>query len=102
MKILFLHPEATIEHLGYLPGMLDADDPRPAAEQFNERYGFGGWRPQRGFTLDHDIFALKYPGDPMMLPIAMTHLRDELIVFYPRAYVAIVQRGGGFEVCRMD
>lgn len=57
------HPQATADMLGYVPGFISADDPRPAAEQINERYGeFGGWRPNRGWRMHPDFIA--YPGDP--------------------------------------
>lgn len=43
----FLNPEMTVEQLGYIPLFFAADDPRPAAEQLNERYAHGGgWRPR--------------------------------------------------------
>src|SRR6187455_1307712 len=79
-----LHHRMTQEHLGpYLPTFLVNEDERKAAEQFNERYIHGGWRPfgQGKFTLT-DTHILKYPGDPPLIPIAVTHLRDELILLY--------------------
>lgn len=102
MTWVMLHPDLTPEHLGLLPGMLDADDPRPAKEQFDASYAHGGgWRPQLGFKLNNDG-ALKYPGDPPFGLLAFTKLRDELIGFYDCSYVAIIQPDGTFEVCRMD
>jgi len=97
-----LHPGATPEHLGLVPGFLSEDDPRPAREQFDERYAHGGgWRPQGGFTFG-PRYLLRYPGDPPMMPIARTRFRNELIMLYPYAYVAIVQPDQSFEICRMD
>jgi len=97
-----LHPNMTPEHLGLIPGWLDRDDPRPAREQFNEHYGHGGgWRPFGGFKLTAQN-RLIYPEDPPLVPLAQAWLRDELIVFYEHAWVAIIQSDRSFEACRMD
>jgi hypothetical protein len=32
--------------VGFIPTFLDLNDPRPAKEQFAERYEYGGWRNQ--------------------------------------------------------
>jgi hypothetical protein len=98
----FLHPEMTPEHLGYLPSFLSEDDPRPAREQFDERY-VSGWNKFMGYRLgldgDHTLY---YPGDPPLQPLAQCQFRDELIVFYQHAWVAIIQPDRSFEVARMD
>ena len=94
------HPRATIDDYGFIPTFLDEADPRPAAEQFNERYQ-GGWRPQKGCTLS-DKGELLYPGDPAQRPISALRFRDELIVLYPYSYIMIHQRDGSYEFCRMD
>jgi hypothetical protein len=94
----------TVEALGpYLPYFLVVEDPRSAAEQFNERYKFGGWRPfgQDKFKMT-TTGTLLYPGDPPSPPIAMTILRDEKIFLYQGDVVAIVQLDRSFEVARMD
>jgi hypothetical protein len=97
-----LHPGMTPEHLGLLPLMLDESDPRPAKDQFNERYGHGGgWHPMKGFKL-HENNSLTYPGDPPLKPLAQLQFRNELIVFYDHAFVAIIHQDRSFEVCRMD
>jgi hypothetical protein len=93
--------------LGLIPSFLSDEDPRPAAAQFNERYVWGGWQPFAGFALRKDValgkdHGLKYPGDPVMWPVAQAQLRDEIICVYPHAWVAIFQADGSFEVCRMD
>ena len=91
------HPD----ELGFLPEMIDQEDPRSAAAQFDANYGHGGgWRPMKGFTVKG--FVLRYPGDPPYEPIAMWPLRDEMIVVYPHAIVAVFQKDGSFDVCRMD
>lgn len=98
----FLHPDMTIEHLGLLPGMLDPADPDSAKVQFDKSYQHGGgWCHQPGFVLSDDN-TMTYPGDPPFGPLAMTYLRDELIIFYPCSYVAVIQPDRTFEMCRMD
>lgn len=92
-----------IASLGHLPEFVFPDDPRPAWEQFNERYVFGGWNPMLPgkWRLDQNDY-LHYPGDPVMEPIAYAMLRDEKILVYPYAWVCIVQRDGSFSAARMD
>jgi len=89
--------------LGYIPTFVFESDPRPAWEQFNERYVFGGWNPMLpgGWQMDQDNNLL-YPGDPPLIPLASTMLRDEQIVVYAHSFVAIIQRDGSFSVARMD
>jgi hypothetical protein len=102
MRWYLLHPEMRAEMLGFIPSFLDEADPRPAKEQFNERYvSGGGWSPFSGFRLGHNN-ALSYPGDPPLVALAETKLRNELIVFYRHAWVAIIQPDRTFEACRMD
>lgn len=98
-NIVLLHPRATQEHLGFIPGFLDEADPRPAREQFDDRY-VGGWRPLPKFRLDG--VTLRYPGDPPMKPYAMIQFRDEIILAYEGDFVVIVQPDGSFEGARMD
>jgi|KBSMisStandDraft_5_1062788.scaffolds.fasta_scaffold117912_2 hypothetical protein len=98
-----LHPEMTPEHLGLIPFWLSHDDPDPAWKQIDKNYGHGGgWRHgDMNFHMDaHHV--LRYPGDPPLNPLAQARLRDELIVFYDHAIVAIVQEDGSFEVARID
>ena len=102
MEWQLLHPRITPEHLGIVPFMLDPDDPRPAKDQFNEHYAHGGgWRPMKGFKLG-TLNSLHYPGDLPLTPLAELQFRNELIVFYDHAWVAIIHRDKYFEVCRMD
>ena len=88
--------------VGFIPTFLDLDDPRPAKEQFADRYHYGGWRNQEGFTTVNGTPTLQYPGDPPLNPIAAISLRDELIFVYLHGYVSIFQKDGSFEACRMD
>lgn len=100
----FLHPRVSEEDLGWLPLMLQESDPRPAREQFNERYAHGGgWRPFSGFTFtEGEPPTIAYPGDPALSAIASTSLRNERIFLFPHAWVAIVQPSGEHEICSMD
>jgi hypothetical protein len=87
---------------GFIPSFLDADDPRPAREQLDSNYQHGGgWQPFEGFTMTKGG-SIKYPGDPAHRPVAVIHLRDEKILIYRYAWVAIVQKDGTFEIARMD
>jgi hypothetical protein len=88
--------------VGLIPTFLDTDDPRPAAVQFQERYEYGGWRAQSGFTNGNGTPVLQYPGDPPLEPIAVMRLREEMIFVYLHGYVSIFQEDGSFEACRMD
>ena len=88
--------------VGFIPTFLDLDDPRRAKEQFAERYEYGGWRNQDGFTAIDGTPTLKFPGDPPLKPIACMKLRDEMIFVYLHGYVSIFQPDGSFEACRMD
>ncbi|PWJ81520.1 hypothetical protein C7441_11052 [Pseudaminobacter salicylatoxidans] len=96
-----IHPQMTPDGLGYVPCFLSDDDPRPAREQFNERYVYGGWRPNPGFTKDDRDF-IQYPGDRALPPVAERKLRDERIVFYPGAVLSIIQPDGSYEIARLD
>jgi hypothetical protein len=100
-----LDSRVTAEHLGLIPKMLSEDDPRPAREQLDTGYRHGGgWRPFEGFDMAHykDMWWLLYPNDPPTRSLAYCKLRDEIIVVYQHAWVAIIQPDGSFEVCRMD
>jgi hypothetical protein len=88
--------------LGYLPLFVSDANPRPAREQINEGYAHGGgWQPTRGFEMD-GRGRLLYPGDPPMRPLAEAWLRDERLVFYEHAWLAIIQKDGTFEAARVD
>lgn len=101
--VIGIDPTANLpEGVGFIPTFLDLDDPRPASEQFNERYVYGGWRHQEGFECAHERFCLDYPGDTTLRPIAAIPFRDEMVMIYRYGYVAIWQKDGSFEACRMD
>ena len=64
-----LHPQMTMDHLGYIPDFLSEHDSRPAAQQFDSNYAHGGgWNPEvgRGQWKMLDGHKLKYPGDPVL------------------------------------
>lgn len=89
------------EDWGFIPSFLDLDDPRPAVEQFNERY-IAGWNKFEGFTFDPVNGTLSYPGDPPYHPISAMLFRKERIVLYPSAWVLIIQPDDTWQVARMD
>lgn len=92
----------TYADLGFLPLMLDVNSPLPAQEQLNSGYAHGGgFQPFTGFELLSDN-TIKYPGDPVLFPLASCKLKDELIVFHPHSWVAIIQPNRSFVIARMD
>jgi len=98
----FLHPRMTPEHLGFIPDWLDDRDPDGAAQQIHKNYGHGGgWQSAIGFELQEGG-GLKYPGDPLLKPLAKSKLRDETIYFYDHSWVCVVQPDGKFDVARID
>lgn len=89
--------------LGFLPMFMREEDPRPAREQIHDNYRHGGgWRSFTGFDYNPRTLEIVYPGDPPMLPLATTKLRDETIIFYPHAWLLVLQPDGTFEVSRVD
>ena len=98
-----LDPRANLDQLGFIPNFLEENDPRPAAVQINDRYGFGGgWQPMPRFEMNIKTGVLRYPGDPALYPLFISKLRDEVIRVYPHAWVSILQPDGSYEVARMD
>jgi hypothetical protein len=89
---------------GHIPGFIDANDPRPAREQIDERYVWGGWKPFKGFKFNQKNVTLEYPGDPPMRAYAMAYLpqTDEMVVVFEHGWVAIVQGDDSVEVARID
>ena len=101
VNVKFLHPRASWDHVGEIPNWLSEANPKTATQQLHEGYYYGGWQPFNGFKLNSDN-SLSYPGDPPQKPIAEMRLRDELILVYEHAWVAVIQPDRSFEVCRMD
>jgi hypothetical protein len=111
---ILMHPQATAEHLGFVPQFFDDTDPRPAAAQLEENYAHGGgWRPfgQGQWRIRASDGALVYPGSPedgepdevypliALAPLPLTH---ECLQFYTSSFLAVVQEDGAIEVTRVD
>ncbi len=96
--------------LGMLPHIFSEHDPRPAAEQAEDKYSYGGgWTPFEGFRVaytDHqckEVAALRYPGDRDLRVLAWTTLRDEQIYLFECSWVAIINSTTeSCEISRMD
>lgn len=89
--------------VGFIPSFLDEEDPRSAKEQFNDNY-ISGWKDFKGHAYAAEGHVLKYPGEPPLHPLAMINFRDEVILVYPHAWVAILSKEEGAEpsIARMD
>ena len=103
----FLAPDFTPEHLGFLPHILLASDPRPISDQLEDRYAHGGGYAPYGqgrWDFDPSTHALTYDGDRPMYPDAIFHPSnpDETLYLYDHAIAAIVQSDGTFAVVRLD
>lgn len=91
--------------VGLMPDFLSEFSSDDAVTQLHRNYTHGGgWHDFNGFTLDNDPEAprLNYPGDPPTEAIAYWSLRDELIILFDHAWVAVVQKDGSFRVAIMD
>lgn len=92
--------------VGYLPQIFDENDPRTAQEQANTNYPYGGgWNSFKGFTLSGEghFATLNYPGDPPTHELARAPFRDQTLILFEHAWVAIVSADGVLEdVARMD
>ena len=118
IEFKMLHPSMKPDYLGLVPFFLNENDPRSAREQINDNYQHGGgWRSIEKFKLVKPVtdlerqispyrvarsLILKYPGDPPLKPLAVAQLRDETIVLYDGAFLAIFQPDYSFEVARID
>jgi hypothetical protein len=100
------HPHVDpMQLMGFIPGFLSEDDPRPAQEQIDENYAHGGgWMEfSDAFTMDDRRRLIsKYPEDKPLEALAYAHLRDETIYYYDHSWVAIVQPDSSFCVARID
>lgn len=91
--------------VGLTPQFLSEHNPQDAVTQLHSNYGDGGgWNDIKGFTLDDNPSAprLNYPGDPPTEAVAFWKLRDERIILFDHAWVAVVQTDGTFRVSRID
>ena len=97
-------PRATMDHLGFIPDFLSANDRRPARKQIAENYAHGGgWHPNEGGrVLDGGRFY-KYPGDaPRPLLWEARLARGEIVRVYDGALVTITYASGDFEAALID
>jgi hypothetical protein len=102
LTFMVLEPNVMLDDLGLIPFFLDARDERGAAAQFDDCYAHGGgWRPYKGFSMGRG-YELVHDGDPSLRPLAEMWLRDERILVYPYAWVAVIQPDESYEVSRMD
>jgi hypothetical protein len=102
VQVRFIHPRANWDHVGTIPDMLSEHNSESATVQLHAGYGHGGgWNPFIGFKLNPDD-SIKYPGEPALKPIAEMKLRNERILVYEYAWVAVIQSDRSFEICRMD
>lgn len=93
------------EALGLIPFIVRGDDERPFAEQVEERYAHGGgWLPFGRGRWEMRGDNLRYPGDPVMRPLAWwNHPTDgSRFYVYPAAICAVVHADGRFDVVRLD
>jgi len=88
---------------GLIISFLDTDDPRSAVEQFDTHYG---WHKFEGFTMDIDTKEITYgegdDTDPPLKPISKMMFRNELIILYDHAWVAVMQPDLSWQMARMD
>lgn len=94
-------------HVGLIPENLIrfANPEDDAVKQLADSYVYGGnqWHDIDGFKLGADN-SLKFPGDPKLLPRAQFVLgpKQELVVVYDSAFIAVIQADRTFRVTRMD
>ena len=89
-----LTPEEIFDNVGLIPSFLSDSDDRPAMVQLEENYGFFAVKWEE-ITLRELDGALLYPGDPPLVPLAATVLRDELILVYECGFVAVTNTTSG-------
>lgn len=94
------------EDLGLFPSFLTDRDPDGAIAQIHKNYAHGGgWDDFKGFKLyrkDNGLAELHYPGDPPMELWARVWIRDEEVMIFDCAWVAVVHPDGFFRVSRVD
>ncbi|KQX18379.1 MULTISPECIES: hypothetical protein [unclassified Sphingomonas] len=89
--------------LGDIPAWLSEHSPLGAAAQIDRWYQHGGgWREFKGFAVDLDKMTITYPGDPAIPAIAEASLREERIIIFNGAWVAVIQPDGSHSIARID
>lgn len=99
----FHHPRMTLDQLGFIPGWIREEDPRGIADQIDHWYKYGGFKqyPITGFERKREL-CLKYPGDPLMCPLATLELRGETFAYYGHGICAVFQPDLSFVAARID
>lgn len=94
-----------VDLVGYIPFGLSQNNPADAVSQLHASYTHGGgWHDFNSFTFKDDETnpQLLYPGDPPTDAVAFWQIRDERIILFDHAWVAVVQLDKTFRVARMD
>lgn len=91
-----------LEAMGLIPGFLDPRDPRPAIEQFKQHHP-ALWEHSSRYpgTLVDGLY-FKYPGDPLMKPIAHVQFHDDLVLVYQYGIVIVRHADHTFQIARLD
>jgi hypothetical protein len=98
-----VHPRATFDMLGYVPGFIDISSDAPLRDQINAGY-VSGWHRSASEWVRISNTLQGHPEDPPFPMIARYRHQPtgELLEFYTSCYTAIVQPDGTFEVARLD
>jgi hypothetical protein len=105
-----------LEAAGYLPMMLNENDPASVQDQLQITYAHGGgWHSFKGFSLaqlkEHypdgeptgrDMYALKYPEDPPMMEKSRATFRNQLLVLFEGDWLGIIENEKLIDVARID
>ena len=100
--------QGTLRDLGFLPGMLDEDNPKLAREQLDAGYSHGGgWHPDmgvenwsvvKGFTL----YSNRYHESYRARAVIYLPLTGEMVIVAEHDFVGIISPGRDIEVARMN
>lgn len=94
--------------LGFIVLWFDPRSEKSAQEQANDGYLQTGGCPflptKASFTLveEDGEYRLEHPEDPPMRELARTKIRDETIVLFDYAWMAIIQPDGSHVISRVD
>ena len=85
---------STLIEAGYLPTLIQEDDPRSAFAQLKDRYN-PHIQPMRGFKVHHPQGGawLTYPGDPIIHEVSRARLRDEVLILFEHSWLLILTPG---------
>lgn len=103
MHIEALAKHASIEDWGLLLGFLDEENPASVAEQFAAGYGFGKLYNMGGkINSNSGRYESAYAEDPPLDPLSILYFRDEKVILFPYAIVAILKPDTPTFITRMD